>query len=176
MLGKPFELGHPGQRKRVGTEESPGASTLGITYPAPTVDELIAASRRPATTWGAASIETRAGVCLEILHRINRQSFLIGNAVMHTTGQGFAMAFQAGGPHAQDRGLEAVAYACHRDDEGAGRRALGEAAGRRAGADRASTSTGASCRAASASWSAARRSRPGTAIPACSPASPPATP
>ncbi len=30
---------------------------------------------------------------------------------MHTTGQGFMMAFQAGGPHAQDRGLEAVAYA-----------------------------------------------------------------
>jgi phenylacetic acid degradation protein paaN len=32
-------------------------------------------------------------------------------AVMHTTGQAFMMAFQAGGPHAQDRGLEAVAYA-----------------------------------------------------------------
>ncbi|MCX8115865.1 MAG: phenylacetic acid degradation protein PaaN, partial [Burkholderiaceae bacterium] len=32
-------------------------------------------------------------------------------AVMYTTGQGWMMAFQAGGPHAQDRGLEAVAYA-----------------------------------------------------------------
>ena len=32
-------------------------------------------------------------------------------AVMHTTGQAFMMAFQAGGPHAQDRGLEAVVYA-----------------------------------------------------------------
>ncbi len=30
---------------------------------------------------------------------------------MHTSGQAFGMAFQAGGPHAQDRGLEAVAYA-----------------------------------------------------------------
>ena len=30
---------------------------------------------------------------------------------MHTTGQAFVMAFQAGGPHAQDRGLEAVTYA-----------------------------------------------------------------
>ena len=29
---------------------------------------------------------------------------------MHTTGQAFLMAFQAGGPHALDRGLEAVAY------------------------------------------------------------------
>src|SRR3712207_2374841 len=33
------------------------------------------------------------------------------NAVMHTSGQAYAMAFQAGGPHAQDRALEAVAYA-----------------------------------------------------------------
>jgi phenylacetic acid degradation protein paaN len=30
---------------------------------------------------------------------------------MHTTGQAFPMAFQAGGPHAQERALEAVAYA-----------------------------------------------------------------
>ena len=30
---------------------------------------------------------------------------------MLTTGQGWMMAFQAGGPHAQDRALEAVAYA-----------------------------------------------------------------
>jgi phenylacetic acid degradation protein paaN len=50
-------------------------------------------------------------VCAEILQRINEQSFLFANAVMHTTGQAFMMAFQAGGPHAQDRGLEAVAYA-----------------------------------------------------------------
>ena len=61
--------------------------------------------------WRAAGPEAWAGVCLEILHRINQQSFLIANAVMHTTGQAFMMAFQAGGPHAQDRGLEAVAYA-----------------------------------------------------------------
>ena len=35
----------------------------------------------------------------------------MANAIMHTTGQGFVMSFQAGGPHAQDRGLEAVATA-----------------------------------------------------------------
>ena len=52
-----------------------------------------------------------AGVSLEILARINKASFEVANAVMHTTGQAFLMAFQAGGPHAQDRGLEAVAYA-----------------------------------------------------------------
>jgi hypothetical protein len=36
--------------------------------------------------------------------RINRQSFVMANAVMHTTGQAFLMAFQAAGPPAQDRG------------------------------------------------------------------------
>jgi phenylacetic acid degradation protein paaN len=42
---------------------------------------------------------------------LNKRSFEMAYAVMHTTGQAFMMAFQAGGPHAQDRGLEAVAYA-----------------------------------------------------------------
>jgi len=50
-------------------------------------------------------------VCLEILDRINARSFEIAHAVMHTSGQAFVMAFQAGGTHAQDRALEAVAYA-----------------------------------------------------------------
>ena len=48
---------------------------------------------------------------LEALARINKASFEIAHAVMLTTGQGWMMAFQAGGPHAQDRALEAVAYA-----------------------------------------------------------------
>ena len=47
----------------------------------------------------------------EILSRLNKLSFEIAYAVQHTTGQGFMMAFQAGGPHAQDRGFEAVTYA-----------------------------------------------------------------
>ena len=61
--------------------------------------------------WRKAGPEAWVGVSLEILDRINKASFEIANAVMHTTGQAFVMAFQAGGPHAQDRGLEAVAYA-----------------------------------------------------------------
>lgn len=110
MRGKPFDLGQKAC-PMVGQERSPWGFDLGITYAAPGVDELIARATAAGKRWAAASMDDRAGVCLEILHRINRQSFLIGNAVMHTTGQGFAMAFQAGGPHAQDRGLEAVAYA-----------------------------------------------------------------
>jgi phenylacetic acid degradation protein paaN len=62
-------------------------------------------------SWRKAGPEAWVGVSLEILDRINKASFEIANAVMHTTGQAFVMAFQAGGPHAQDRGLEAVAYA-----------------------------------------------------------------
>ena len=110
-LGKSFELaGHPTEGD-VGAEVSPYGSPLDIRYPAASVDTLVDASRTAAPQWAAASPQERVGICLEILARLNRQSFEMANAVMHTTGQGFAMAFQAGGPHAQDRGLEAVAYA-----------------------------------------------------------------
>ena len=61
--------------------------------------------------WQAVGADGRTGICLEILERLNKQSFEIAHAVMMTTGQGWMMAFQAGGPHAQDRGLEAVTYA-----------------------------------------------------------------
>ncbi len=110
-LGVPFELaGHPATGA-VGSEVSPFGPALGITYPAADAEKLIAASVEAAPAWAAASVEDRVGICLEILARLNRMSFEMANAVMHTTGQAFAMAFQAGGPHAQDRGLEAVAYA-----------------------------------------------------------------
>ena len=61
--------------------------------------------------WQAAGADGRTGICLEILDRLNRQSFELAHTVMLTTGQGWMMAFQAGAPHAQERGLEAVAYA-----------------------------------------------------------------
>ena len=110
MLGKPFDLDQPGS-KRAGQEMSPYGFSLGITYPSADPDTLTKASAAAGERWGQASVDERAGACLEIIHRINRQSFLMANAVMHTSGQGFMMAFQAGGPHAQDRALEAVAYA-----------------------------------------------------------------
>jgi phenylacetic acid degradation protein paaN len=61
--------------------------------------------------WRKAGPEAWVGVSLEILTRINKRSFEIAHAVMHTTGQAFVMSFQAGCPHAQDRALEAIAYA-----------------------------------------------------------------
>ncbi len=111
LKDKPFPLDQPGTAGTVGGEKSPYGFALGITYPKADVDRLFAAVAKAQIAWRAAGPEAWAGVCLEILHRINQQSFLIANAVMHTTGQAFMMAFQAGGPHAQDRGLEAVAYA-----------------------------------------------------------------
>ncbi|MEJ7706343.1 MAG: hypothetical protein WKF82_03085 [Nocardioidaceae bacterium] len=48
---------------------------------------------------------------LEILARLHARVFELANAVMHTSGQAFVMAFQAGGAHALDRALEAIAYA-----------------------------------------------------------------
>jgi phenylacetic acid degradation protein paaN len=107
LLGRPFA---PGARQ-VGAEVSPWGPTLGITYPAEDVATLVARAEGAAPAWADAAAAHRAGVCLEILHRLNRDSFLMAQAVMHTTGQSWVMAFQAGGPHAQDRGLEAVAYA-----------------------------------------------------------------
>jgi phenylacetic acid degradation protein paaN len=107
LLHKPFADG----AAQIGAEVSPWGPALGITYPAAEVATLIARAEAAAPAWAATEPAQRAGICLEILHRLNRDSFLMAQAVMHTTGQAFAMAFQAGGPHAQDRGLEAVAYA-----------------------------------------------------------------
>ena len=110
-LGKPFEIDQPGSSARIGAERSPYGMELGITYPKPDIGALIGAASAALPAWRDAGPETRTGICLEILARLNARSFEIAHAVMHTTGQAFIMAFQAGGPHAQDRGLEAVTYA-----------------------------------------------------------------
>ncbi len=111
MLGKPFELHQAGTVGQAGHERSPYGFDLGITYPRPDMDQLFGAIALASSTWRKAGPEAWVGVSLEILDRLNRATFTIAHAVMHTTGQAFMMAFQAGGPHAQDRGLEAVAYA-----------------------------------------------------------------
>lgn len=109
-LNKLFDLHQPAGQGFAGNERSPFGFDLGVTYPTADVDAVIAAAKAALPGWRKAGVDGRAGVCLEILTRLNRRSFEIANAVMHTTGQAFMMAFQAGGPHAQDRGLEAVAY------------------------------------------------------------------
>ena len=110
-LKKLFPLDEPGITGQIGTEVSPYGIPLEIRYPKVDLDGLFSGIHAAARSWQSAEPEIWIGVALEILHRLNRHSFEIAYAVMHTTGQAFLMAFQAGGPHAQDRGLEAVAYA-----------------------------------------------------------------
>ncbi|MCK1794500.1 phenylacetic acid degradation protein PaaN [Streptomyces sp. XM4193] len=111
LLGGRFEIDQPGTEGWVGGEKSPYGIELGITYPRANPDVLIPAMRAAMPDWVAAGAEARAAVCLEIIARINARTHEFAQAVMHTSGQAYMMAMQAGGPHAQDRGMEAVAYA-----------------------------------------------------------------
>jgi phenylacetic acid degradation protein paaN len=115
-LKMPFRIDQPGIDQlgtigSVGGEVSPYGKALGIAYPRVDLNVLLRAAKAAIPAWRDAGVEARVGTCLEILDRLNKRSFEIAYAVMHTTGQAFMMAFQAGGPHAQERGLEAVAYA-----------------------------------------------------------------
>ncbi|MDR5744003.1 phenylacetic acid degradation protein PaaN [Caballeronia sp. LZ029] len=110
-FGKTFELDQPSTDETIGKERSPFGLSLDIGYQKTDADTLIRAAADAQAKWRAAGPQAWIGVSLEILSRLNRASFEIAYSVMHTTGQAFMMAFQAGGPHAQDRALEAVVYA-----------------------------------------------------------------
>ncbi len=110
QLNNKFEIKGLESDTFIGKEVSPYGFALGITYPSIKTDTLVSDSNIARNQWKRVSLEVKAGICLEILDRINKRSFDMANAVMHTTGQPYMMSFQAGGPHAQDRGLEALAY------------------------------------------------------------------
>lgn len=110
-LGKRFALDQAADDWSSGGETSAYGRELGVTYPVASVATLLDDAAAAADQWGRAPVKHRSGVCMEILHRLAKNSFEMAHAVMQTTGQSFLMAFQAGGPHALDRGLEAVAYA-----------------------------------------------------------------
>jgi len=111
--GTTFPLDVPGSGDDVvATERSPYGFDLGVSYPHVTdVDVLLAAAQAGMKAWRDAGPEARVGVCIEILDRLHARVFELANAVQHTSGQAFVMAFQAGGAHALDRALEAIAYA-----------------------------------------------------------------
>ncbi|MEN3582733.1 phenylacetic acid degradation protein PaaN [Streptomyces sp. ZYX-F-203] len=111
LSGTRFDLGQPGTDGWVDGESSPYGPCLGVGYPHADPDTLLPAMEEGIPAWRDAGPELRAAVCLEILGRIGDRTHEFAHAVMHTSGQAFMMAFQAGGPHAQDRGLEAIAYA-----------------------------------------------------------------
>jgi phenylacetic acid degradation protein paaN len=106
-----FYLDQPGVGERIGRESSPYGFELGIQYPKTNLSTIMPASQRAKESWSRAGIDARAGVCLEILQQLNARSFEIAQATMHTTGLPYDQAFASGGPHAQERGLEAVAIA-----------------------------------------------------------------
>ena len=106
-----FYLDQPGVVGRGGGEESPYGFALKVSYPKCSADALIAAGKAAMPSWIKAGPDVRAGVCAEILTRLNARSMEMAHAVSHTTGQPLRMAFQADGPYAQGRGLEAVALA-----------------------------------------------------------------
>lgn len=131
LLGRPFPFAERAQDSReraqnsaeraqnsaerarnVATERSPYGLELGVTYPrVHDVDALMVAAADGMPAWRDAGPEARVGVCLEVLDRLHARIFELAHAVQHTSGQAFVMAFQAGGAHALDRALEAIAYA-----------------------------------------------------------------
>jgi phenylacetic acid degradation protein paaN len=93
--------------KWVGSEISPYMQVgLGISYPALSTNKLTEWSK--SSNWSETSLEQRTGILMESLFRAEKRYFEMAYATMHTTGQGLVMAFQASGPHANDRALEAI--------------------------------------------------------------------
>lgn len=110
-LGKKFdELKQSGADTWAGEEESPYLQDgLKISYPIFSAATLIDRSQKAFHQWRKVSADDRAGILMESLSRMKSRFFEIAYATMHTTGQGYMMAFQASGPHAADRALEAIA-------------------------------------------------------------------
>lgn len=111
MLGQPFnQLKQNATHGWAGEEVSPYTlQPLGITYPIFATDELVQAGRKAGQRWAQLPVADRASILTETLERIKDRFFEIAHATMHTTGQSYMMSFQASGPHANDRALEAIA-------------------------------------------------------------------
>ncbi len=115
QLGHAFELHQPGLIDTdAGAEEiSPYTQQpLGIRYPRSDIDALFDAAQEAIAPWAAASIDTRIGALMEVVDTLYRtQLFAITQAVVHTAGQSFNMAYAGSGVNALDRGIEALVYA-----------------------------------------------------------------
>jgi phenylacetic acid degradation protein paaN len=111
MLGSKFnDLKQSNPEGWAGQEESPYLQEqLNVSYPIFSVPTLIKNAKSAQQTWRKVSVENRAGILTESLERVKGRFFEIAYATMHTTGQGYMMAFQASGPHTADRALEAIA-------------------------------------------------------------------
>jgi phenylacetic acid degradation protein paaN len=110
-LGKKFEeLKQANAEGWIGQEESPYTQdALGVQYPSFSVETLVKRAGHAYHVWRKVPVQDRAGILVESLEGMKKRFFEIAYATMHTTGQGYMMAFQASGPHAADRALEAIA-------------------------------------------------------------------
>jgi len=111
LFGMDFPLQQPGETARLACEQSPYGVRMAVAYPVCDATALIRAAQAAEPGWQQVGPQGRTGVLLEALTRLHERSHELAHAVMLTSGQGDLMAFQAGGPHAQDRALEAIAYA-----------------------------------------------------------------
>lgn len=110
LLGKTFGLLQGSDTTLTVKETSPyTGEPLGISYPAyKSTEGYLAAAAKAQDAWKKTSPKTRALLLMESLERMKEAFFLQSFATMHTTGQGWMMSFQASGPHAADRALEAI--------------------------------------------------------------------
>lgn len=136
------QLRHPFDRLRqeadqwiVGSEVSPyTGEALGISYPQSSVAEWLFRAEEALRVWRWVPWQERLAVLALSIDRLSKRFHEIAHATMHTTGQAWMMAFQASGPHAADRALEALAVAyqelAHTPQEVAWERDFGKAKAR----------------------------------------------
>jgi phenylacetic acid degradation protein paaN len=112
-LNQDRDCAHPCSPQWLGEEVSPYTQQpLGIRYRAADLDAQYAAAQRGIAAWSEATVQARAGVLLEVIDRLYRERlFELVHAIMHTTGQSYAMSYAGSGVNALDRGLEALSYA-----------------------------------------------------------------
>ena len=110
---KRFALEQPGTIGALGEEISPYTrQPLGIRYPRSDIDTLFGAAGAAIGNWSTETVQTRVGVLMEVVDVIFRDHlFEIANAVMHTAGQSFNMAYAGSGVNALDRAIEALVFA-----------------------------------------------------------------
>ncbi|MFN7311925.1 MAG: phenylacetic acid degradation protein PaaN [Bacteroidota bacterium] len=111
VMNNNFDELHQGKGENwIGGEISPFLQLgIGVKYPSYSISTYVQNGLNAQKVWSKASTEVRAGILIESLDRIKNRFFDIAYATMHTTGQGYMMAFQASGPHSNDRALEAIA-------------------------------------------------------------------
>jgi acyl-CoA reductase-like NAD-dependent aldehyde dehydrogenase len=110
MLGQPFDRLLQDSDNWQGEEVSPYTlEPLKVSYPIVPADALVIAAKEAGKKWAKLPVTERAAILAETLEAITRHFFEIAYATMHTTGQSYMMSFQASGPHANDRALEAIA-------------------------------------------------------------------